>query len=567
MSLTGKKWQLYKPEKESSKRLAEETKTSPITSQILINRGISTASDAGDFLNPKLASLFDPSDIPGMQEATERVKLAEKRGEKVAVYGDYDVDGVTGTSIMLITLKNLGIQATYYIPHRYDEGYGMNIDAVSKLNSEGVKLIITVDCGISNLAEIEHANSLGIDVIVTDHHNPPKILPKALAIIDPKLMSKEHRSRELSGAGVAFKFAWGLYRAFGIKDSRDLISMLDLAGLGTIADIVPLIDENRILAVYGVKSLNENPRPGIKALIDAARIKKRITTNSVNFMISPRINAAGRLEHARLSVELLTSDDPDKVKELANTLSKVNTKRQEIGNEIKESAFSKIDESDLPKLVMIEGEGWHPGVIGIVASRIVDKFYCPAILIGVNNGIGRGSARSVDGLDIYEVLEKCKDLFIDFGGHKKAAGFEIDKDNIPELQKRVKKIVAEMLPSDDLMPKLLIDTEVSAGQINMSLATEIQSLGPFGEGNPVPLLLTRKLKLLEQRRVGNGSHLKARFTDGKVTLEAIGFGLGDMEDQIRFGHDYDIVYNLEVNEFNGFETAQLKLVDISDQNN
>lgn len=565
MSLTGKTWQLYKPEKELSSKLAERSNISPVTAQVLINRGITSAPDIDSFFNPKLSSLFDPAEMPDMAKAAKRVKLAKERGEKVAVYGDYDVDGVTGTAILLLALKKLGIEADYYIPHRYKEGYGMNIDAVSQLRSKGIDLIITVDCGISNLIEVEHANSLGMEVIITDHHNVPKSKPKAYAIVNPKLTDGKHGSRDLSGAGVAFKFAWGLFRAFGINDSKDLTAMLDLAGLGTIADIVPLIDENRVLAVHGLKALNERKRAGLRALMDVARVNGKLTADSIGFMISPRINAAGRIEHASLSVELLTTEDQNRIRELAGILDKINSKRQDIGSQIKEDVFSRIAGIP-PKLIVLEGKDWHPGVIGIVASKVVDQFCRPAILIGVTDGVGRGSARSIDGLDIYSVLEECRDLFLDFGGHKKAAGFEIEKDKIPEFKKRVIDIVDERLTSEDLKPRLLIDTELNPGQINISLAMELQSLDPFGEGNPEPLLMTRNLKLIEQRRVGDGSHIKARFTDGKVTLDSIGFRLGDMSESLKLGNKYDIVYCLRLNEYNGIGSAQLNLVDIRDYN-
>jgi len=561
MSLTGKRWLVSRQQKEAAQEISKASKISATLAQVLINRGLSNIPEIDAFITPKLNFLSNPYEIPDMEKAAQRVLLAKNKGERVAVYGDYDVDGVTGTAILLLTLKDLGIDATYYIPHRYSEGYGMNNNAVKKLFDEGVRLIVTVDCGISNLLEIEYANSLGMEVIVTDHHNPPSTLPKAYAIVNPKLIDGGHRARELSGAGVAFKFAWGLYRSAGIKDSSNLMDLFDLAGLGTIADIVPLLDENRILAVYGLKSLNDCKRPGLKSLIEAAGIKKRIVASSVNFAIAPRLNSAGRLEHASLSVELLTTKDELKAKQLALELNRLNTKRQSIGSQIKEEVFAKIGDSPERSIVMC-GQSWNPGVIGIVASQVVDRYYRPAVLIGVNEGIGRGSARSIDGINIYGALNECRDLFSDFGGHKKAAGFEVVEANIPELIRRLKEVIEGLISDEDLMPTLEIEALIEPKEITMGLASELELLDPHGEENPPPVFATYGLKLIDMRRVGDGSHLKTRFTDGKVTLDSIGFSFGDLASKLKLGENYDLAYNLEVNEFNGYESAQLNLVDI-----
>jgi len=560
MSLTGKKWQISLQDKETAQELATRSKISPILSQVLINRGIMSSAEVDSFISPKLNLLLNPYDIPEIERAAQRVLQAKETSEKVAVYGDYDVDGVTGTSILLLTLQELGINAKYYIPHRYNEGYGLNKGAIKKLFDEGIRLIVTVDCGISNVKEVEYANTLGMEVVITDHHNPPKVFPRAYAIVNPKCIDFNHKSRELSGAGVAFKFAWALYRCAGIKDSSNLMGMLDLAGLGTIADVVPLLDENRVLAIYSLKALNDCKRVGLKKLMEVSGVNKRVTTETVNFGLAPRINSAGRLDHASLSVELLITNDELKAKTLAMELNKLNTKRQSIGSQIQEEAFAKIDINE--KSIVIHGDSWHPGVIGIVASRVVDAYYRPAVLIGINEGIGRGSARSIDGLNIYEALESCSDIFTDFGGHKKAAGFEIPEDKIPEFTKRIKGNINEMLSDDDLVPKLEIDAILEPSEINMGLASELELLDPHGEENQPPVFVSYGLKLIEMRRVGNGSHLKTKFTDGRVTLDSIGFSFGKLADKLKLGDTYDLAYNLEVNEFNGYESAQLNLVDI-----
>jgi len=564
MSLTGKRWQVSRQEKEAAQEISKASKISTILAQALINRGLSGIAEIDAFITPKLNFLSNPYDIPDMEKAAQRVLLAKEKRERVAVYGDYDVDGVTGTAILLLTFKDLGIDATYYIPHRYSEGYGLNNNAIKKLFDEGVKLIVTVDCGISNVIEIEYANSLGMEVVVTDHHNPPKMLPKAYSIVNPKLIDGNHRARELSGSGVAFKFAWGLYRSAGIKDSTNLMEMLDLAGLGTIADVVPLLDENRILAIYGLKNLNDCKRIGLRSLIDAAGIKKKITSSTVNFAISPRLNSAGRIEHASLSVELLTTKDELIAKKLALELNRLNSKRQGIGSQIQEEVFAKIGEKP-ERSIVLSGNSWNPGVIGIVASKVVDRYNRPAVLIGVNEGIGRGSARSIDGINIFNVLSECKDLFTDFGGHKKAAGFEVVEDNIPELTRRLKEIIDGIVSDEELVPTLEIESALDPKDITMSLASELELLDPHGEENPPPVFVSYGLKLIDMRRVGDGTHLKARFTDGKVTLDSIGFSLGDLASKLKLGDLYDLAYNLEVNEFNGLESAQLNLVDIRNE--
>jgi single-stranded-DNA-specific exonuclease len=560
MSLTGKRWQIGPDNPQESKEIAGSSKISPILAQILVNRGIMTTREADAFITPKLNYLANPYDIPDIEIASHRVFKARELGQKVAVWGDYDVDGVTGTSIVILALRDLKVDCSYYIPHRYSEGYGLNNEGIKRLFDQGVKILITVDCGISNVKEIDYAKTLGMDVIVTDHHNAPKELPNALALVNPKLLKGPHRSRDLSGAGVAFKFAWALYRTAGIKDSTRLMELFDLAGIGTIADIVPLLDENRVLAIYGLKSLNDCKRIGLKMLMESANVKKRVTTSVVNFALAPRLNSAGRLEHASISVELLLTNDALKAKNLALELSRLNTKRQSIGSKIKEEVFSQIDGKS--KSVVLCGNDWNPGVIGIVASQVVEKFYRPAILIGMADDYGRGSARSIDGLNIYDILSSCRDLFVDFGGHKKAAGFKIHKDNIPKFTQRVKDFIEESLVESDLIPVLDIEAVIKAGDVNMLLASELELLQPHGEDNPAPTFAAMDLKLVEMRRVGDGSHLKARFTDGRVILDSIGFSMGEMSEKMSVGKNYDIAFNLEVNEYNGLESAQMNLIDV-----
>jgi single-stranded-DNA-specific exonuclease len=532
--------------------------------QILSNRGI---GDIESFLNPKLSSLRDPFEIPHIQSAAERVLRAKERGEKIMVFGDYDVDGATGTAILVETIRFLGADVAYYIPHRYGEGYSLSLESVKKIKDSGVGLIVTVDCGISSVIEIEEASALGMEVVVTDHHNLPRQLPRAFAIVNPKQIKGEHPSQNLSGAGVAFIFAWALLRTAGVRDSRFLTSLLDLAALGTLSDVVPLTGENRIIAVGGLNLINERKRPGIRYLAEAASLNGNISANQVYFGLAPRLNAAGRLEHASKSVELLLSDNPQKVKELAADLNRINARRQDIGASIKEEVFARLDKQYLSqnKLIVLSGKDWHPGVIGIVASQVVDAFHRPAVLVGTNDGEGRGSARSMDGLDIYAILDACRDLFLDFGGHAGAAGFEIDPDNIPELERRLMEEAEQRVREEDLIPRIEIDAEVAPEQITLNMVKEIEKLAPFGEGNPDPVFIMRDLGLEEFKTVGKKNrHLKAWFTHHGVTLETVGFGLGEMQKELAYNKRYDIAFNLESNEFNGFERAQLSLVDVKE---
>jgi len=559
------KWRQYTSYPEQTGKISTQFNISKTLAQILINRGISSDNAIQSFLDPKLSNLSDPKDIPNITKAAKRVLLARERKEKVMVYGDYDVDGVTGTTIILELLKFLGIESDYYIPHRYDEGYGMNVAAIEKIKKDGVDLIITVDCGVSNHKEIELANSLGMEVIITDHHNVPKTLPKAHAIVNPKMIKGDHVCRDLSGAGVAFKFVWAILRQGGIKDSGMIVSLLDLVCLGTIADVVPLIDENRILAVQGFQALSSKSRLGLRSLMNVSGINGNISVRNVNFGIAPRINAAGRLEHASYAVELLMSANETHAREAAKKLSSINTKRQSIGNAIHKEVLSKANENKKDNQILVfHGNDWHPGVIGIVASKILDAFFRPTVLIGVCNGRGRGSARSMDGVNIFNVLEKCKDLLADFGGHAFAAGFEIEPDKIPEFLERIKSEASKMINLEELVPNTTIDVELKPEEINMKFAKDLEILSPFGKGNTEPIFMTRGLTLLEHKLVGKGGHLKLKFKGSNVILDVIGFGHGEKAKELNYSSLYDIVYSLRASEWNGYERVELQLVDMKE---
>jgi single-stranded-DNA-specific exonuclease len=560
-----KQWEILPQNPNLAEKLAGELKLSPITAQVLLHRGISNCDQAKIFLTPKLSILRDPLDFPQIKVAAQRIFEAREKKQKICVFGDYDVDGVTGTALLTLALRFLGLDVDYYVPHRYAEGYGMNAEAVREIAARGAKLIITVDCGISNLEEINLARELGVDVIVTDHHNLPPQLPAALAVVNPKLLEADHPSRYLSGVGVAFKFLWGIFKLAGVKDAVFLTSLLDLVGLGTISDIVPLIGENRIFAVHGLAVLNKKKRVGLRCLMEVAGLKNKISVHQVNFMLSPRLNAAGRLKHANLSLELLLTEDEDRARSLANQLNAANLDRQGIGNSIQGEVFERLDAMELEgeKIIVLEGRDWHPGVIGIVASQVTERYYKPAVLIGVQEGVGRGSARSIEGVNVFDILDSCRDLYLDFGGHAGAAGFEIPSEKIPELVSRLKIAAADRLKEADLVSKIKIEAEIDPKILTLSLVKELEMLDPHGEDNPPPVFISRNLCAQDWNRVGsNKKHLKARFTDGSMTLETIGFGMGERASELNFDEVFDLAYNLQVNEWDGFEMVQLNLVDL-----
>ncbi len=563
MSLLKRRWNIYKSDERLVSDISSEFCLSPLTAQILINRGIKKKDDIEHFLSPRLSFLKDPFEIPDMQKAVDRTLCAVRDREKVCVWGDYDADGVTGSSIAVLGLRKLGLEAGCYIPHRYDEGYGLNEEGIKKISSSGATLLITVDCGISNFKEIQYAKSLGMDTIVTDHHNIPEKLPPAVACVDPKRMDKSHSSRDLAGAGVAFKFIWALLRSAGFKDSSDIKEFLDLVALGTVADVVPLTGENRILAVSGIKLLNEKKRAGVKHLFNAAKMSGDVTARNISFMLAPRLNAPGRLKHADLSLNLLLENDPQKAKNIADEINFVNSQRQQIGTLIGEDVFSRINDPENTKLIMLSGKNWHPGVIGIVASRICEKYNRPSILISDSGRICRGSARSIEGFDIYKLLLSCKDIFSDFGGHKDAAGFEMPSDSIEELKSRLSKEIEGAFTFDELVPKTRIDVETKPGDLSCDLAREIEKLAPFGQGNPGPVFMARNMKVCSSNKVGaKKTHLKLKLSSDGSFLDAIGFGLGEFADEIPKTGAVDIAFNLSVNEWDGFVLPQAQLVDI-----
>ncbi len=560
------KWVLApEPEQALVSGLVAETGLPTQILKVLVNRDIDTPESIKRFLDPQLADLRDPFEMSGMQKAVDRIMKAFFDNEKIVIYGDYDVDGITATSLLYMVLNKLGGQVTYYLPNRLVEGYGLSEDGINEAKRNGVSLIITVDTGITAVEEVEYARSVGIDVIVTDHHEQGAAVPKAVALVNPKI-DKSITFNELSGVGVAFKVTQALYRSLS-QDERELEEHLDLVALGTSADIVPLIHENRVLTKFGIKQIARTTKPGLKSLTFVSGLMgKDISTGQVVFILAPRINALGRLGDAGEAIRLLATRDEKVASEIARKLDSENKRRKEIDETTLKQALAQIDDKvDLKedKAIVLAAEGWHQGVIGIVASRLVERYHLPTIMISIENGEGKGSARSIPGFHLCEALKECEHLLIKYGGHKYAAGLSIKDDQIDEFREVFKRVSSERLSDDDITPKLNIDLEIELTDINDHMMQIIESFSPFGPQNMRPIFLTRNCEVLGQPYTVGHNHLKMRVRKGDAVFDVIGFGLGHMANAISSkGCLVDLAYVIEYNTWNGVTRKQLRLKDI-----
>jgi len=559
-------WQVTEPDPAVCDELAAETGMSPLAAKILYNRGIRTAKEAQDFLTGTISELHDPFLLKGMKEAVSRIHGAVSAGEKIVVYGDYDVDGITSTALVLESLVLLGGIADFYIPDRIEEGYGLNREALRKLASQGARLVITVDCGISAWEEAEFARSLGLELIITDHHEPPEEIPQALAVINPKQPGCRYPFKDLAGVGVVFKLAQALFAVRGDLAQGSEQDLLDLVTLGSIADMVPLLGENRLLVKHGLPRLTHAKRVGIRSLMDVAGLTGRVIgSGQVGFALAPRINATGRIGDAALAVRLLLTQDALRAREMAVYLDSENQARQEIESGVLAEVLEMLQEFDLEqnKFIVLAREAWHPGVIGIVASRVVEKYYRPVILIALDGEEGKGSGRSIAGFDLYEALHKCSDLFVRFGGHKQAAGITIRADQIEPLRFELNRMAAEA-PLEIFTPKLRLDAMVALEEVDSSLVQEIKGLEPFGIGNPGPVLAAVGLKLVERREVGKDkAHLKVKLKGTGLYLDGIGFNLASRSPGCKPGVRVNAAFTPDFNEYNGRVSVQLQLKDIT----
>ena len=568
-----KQW-VIQPTDEHTVHLAKSLKVSPLLAQVLINRGITNAQIGSDFLRPKLTNLISPEQMPGVKAATNRIKQAIRNKEKITIYGDYDVDGITGVAILWQILTLLGGNVDYYIPHRIDEGYGLNEKAIHSLAKSGSKLLVTVDCGINAKKSAKIAKQLGMELIITDHHQPDPELPDAVAIVHPAL-EEDYPNHNSSGAMVAFKLAWAIANEFnsgrklGSELREFMINATTLAALGTIADIMDIRGENRVLTSYGLKSLPDCKLCGIQALIESVGLTGKILNSShIGFQCAPILNAAGRMGHARLAVELLTSNSRTHSNQIAEYLKQQNTQRQRYERKIFKQACEMVIQHGLDhadrKSFVLAGENWHIGVIGIVASRIVDKYYRPTIVINSSKAIAQGSARSIAGFDILKAISHCSEHLVNFGGHKMAAGITIETEKIAQFTADLEAYTKQNLSKDDTVTKLHIDAASSLSKFQRATVNELQMLGPFGQGNPKPIFATKGVRLSSPpRKVGaKGDHLQLVITDNTASIRCIGFGFGEMEKKLLEYEFFNIAYQPEINTYNGNSNVQLVIADI-----
>jgi single-stranded-DNA-specific exonuclease len=580
------KWVLAAHNAEAVSRLSQQAGIHPLIARLMAARGITDAAAALSFLSNDLSSLSDPGVFSGMAEAVSRIRSALASHEKIVIYGDYDVDGVTGSAILFLTLRELGANVGYYIPDRMTEGYGLNRTALQRIRADGAGLVITVDCGISAFAEAAYARESDLGLIITDHHETPAVqedgsaphpsgVPVAVAVIHPALLSpglsRERRENvgSLTGVGVAFKLAQALLGA-GPNDQR-ITRYLDLVTLGTVADMGRITGENRILVRQGLALLSgetDSLRPGIAALKQVAGVAgKRVTVGTVGFSLAPRINASGRLDTADTAFRLLITDDRDEALRLASLLDDVNRERQTVEETIWSDAREQCIQADLGSTgaFVLASEDWHPGVIGIVASRIAEEFYRPTALIAVKDGVGKGSARSIPGFDLYQGLSQCSDLLLGYGGHKYAAGLTVAADRIPQLRERLNSVVRERIGQDGFVRTLRIDAPVTFDELTFDLLSNIERMAPFGQGNPEPRLGAKGIEVTSLRTVGaNNQHLKMRLrqrTGGFFT--AIAYGKeGALGDLLRSGNRIAAVFTPRFNTWSDTTNIELEIKDV-----
>ena len=559
-----KRWLPYNKDYSIIEELVEELNVSQTLARVLINRNVETVEDGELFLNPSIDELDDPHLMMGMSPAVDRIVRAINYGETICIYGDYDVDGITSVSMLYIVLKELGGKVTYYIPNRLDEGYGLNREALERIVNQDIQLIITVDCGIRSIEEVKFVNECEKDIIITDHHECGDMIPDAYSVINPNQKDCYYPFKLLAGAGVAFKLVCALAQKFQRNDLPE--GIIDLAALGTVADVVPLTGENRIIVKSGLDRIKYFPNIGIEALVKVCDIEiSNINTYHLSYLLAPRLNAAGRLGDPIVGVELLTSKDSELAYKIAEELNNINLIRQSIESEILVSAIEAVEKDidiKTEKVIVIVGENWHIGVIGIVASRLTEKYGLPVVLISLEDHIGRGSARSLPGFNIYEAMNKCNFLFERFGGHEMAAGLTIKEENINNFRKLLNEVAKRMLQNKEFIPEILVDYKIDKVDLLPQLVAEIDMLQPFGEGNPTPVFVFRGLIVKDIKLLGNNKHLSMYLSDGISSVRGIGFNIGFMINSIEVNQKIDIICSVEKNVWNGNENIQLNIKDI-----
>ncbi len=555
-----KRWDLPVPNPQLQAEISNTLHVHPILAQLLINRGITTPLEAEAFLNTDFEKLYDPFLMRDMDKAVERVRLAKERQERVLIFGDYDVDGVTSSVVLNKTLTQYGLDVVHHIPDRMDDGYGLNFNVAELARREQAKLVIAVDCGITALKEVRSLMEQGIDIVILDHHEPSEEgIPDCCAVVDPKRKDCPYPFKHLAAVGIAAKFTQALFG--GVPNE-----ILDLVALGTIADVVPLRGENRIFVKFGLPCIENTDNLGLQALLDVARIKgKKLRPYHAGFILGPRINAAGRMDSARHSLELLLSHDFQAAMDLAGKLDSINVERQQLQKTMIQEALDMVERDvnfNKEKVIVLVKEGWHKGVLGIVASKIVETFYRPAVIVALENGVATGSARSIDGFHLHEALTSCSDVLEDFGGHRLAAGLTFRQEHADELRRRLNEYAQSFLKPEDLIPVLLVDAEVPLRDLTVDLVNRIDLLEPYGEGNRPPVFCTRNLTVKSHPMCLAKETLKFWVSDGESTFSVVGFGMGKFKNDLALNQVIDVAYELAIDDWNKEPTVQLRLKDI-----
>ncbi len=557
-----KKWQIYEIDENKIKEIEEKYQINKLLATILINRNITQEEEIRLFLEPTRKDFHDPFLITDMKKAVERIIQAIQKQEKITIYGDYDVDGITSITVLKSFLEDRGIEVDSYIPNRLEEGYGLNKEAIGKIVEKGCQLMITVDCGISAVEEIAYANSFGIETIVTDHHEPGNELPQAIAVIDNKRKDSQYPFRELAGVGVVFKLIQAIGITLGLKE-EEYLKYLDIVCVGTISDIVPLVNENRVIAKLGLMLIRQTRNIGLRSIINSSGYTK-IDSNSISFGIAPRINACGRMGKAEEALELLLCKNINYANELTKKLNEHNRIRQETEKDIFENAVQQIEKEQLDKnnAIIVGGENWHHGVIGIVSSKITEMYFKPSILLSFEeDGLGKGSGRSIPGFDLHDALMQCEDTIEKFGGHSMAVGITVQKDKFLKFREAFEKI-ASQAHMDEIIPVIQVDSKIDVKDINKDMVESLKQLEPFGEGNRMPVFVFRNLKIDSIRALSEGKHLKLTLKDNNTMISAIGFNLGQLSEEYTIGDKIDVVGVLEINSFNGVDSLQINLKDV-----
>lgn len=543
--------------------IAVATGIHPLVVAVLRNRGLTTGQEIADFLNPSVEKLHDPGLLPDMEAVVERLDRAVERRERILIHGDYDADGLTSTALLCQVLAKFGCEVQYYIPHRVHEQYGLSVPAIQRAAQLGVSLLIAVDCGVTGHEAIAQAQAVGVDVVVIDHHEPGPELPAGALVVDPKREDARYPERELAAVGLVFKVASALCQSQRVSATSLQRAFLDLVAVGTIADVVPLRGENRILAAAGLEILANTRSHGLRALLDICGVTGPVRTSDIAFRIAPRLNAVGRMGDGTDGLDLLLTDDPQEARRLALHLDNTNRQRQQTQGSAYREALKLISEQvdlDRDRVIVLSSPDWHIGVVGIVASKILEQWHRPTIILVEQEGQLRGSARSIPGFDITEALQECAGTLIRFGGHALAAGLALNPKDLEEFRQRLNLVAAERLSAEQLVPQVCIDAVVRLDEIDEQLLIELERLEPYGHSNPQPLFLSREVEVLDAYRVGaEERHLKMHVRQKDRVVEAIGFGLGNQGDRIGPGDCLDLCYTPEINEYQGTRSLQLRL--------